>query len=82
MDGDDTRDTDDFADDFKTSLKSRKAFQSQLNDQSVPPPVKNLQFVANIVMLIFIALSIIEYSIVKSDLTDIATNFQAVQNRY
>jgi len=54
--------------DFRSSLKSRKAFQTQLNDKTVPGPVRNLQYVANIVMLIFIALSIIEYSIVRSSL--------------
>lgn len=32
----------DEGDGFKSSLKSRKAFQTQLNDRSVPPPVKNL----------------------------------------
>jgi hypothetical protein len=58
----------DESDGFKSSLKSRKAFQSQLNDRTVPTPVKNLQYTANIVLLIFITLSIIEYSVVKSDL--------------
>jgi hypothetical protein len=53
---------------FKSTLKSRKAFQNQLNDRAVPGPVRNLQYTANVVMLVFIILSIIEYSIVKSDL--------------
>jgi hypothetical protein len=53
-----------------------------LNDRSVPAPVKNLQYTANIVLLIFIVLSIIEYSVVKSDLQSIGTNYQAIQNRF
>lgn len=38
---DNDREEDD-GDDFKSSLKSRKAFQSQLNDKAVPIPVRNL----------------------------------------
>ena len=49
-----------------------------MNDKSVPAPVKNLQYTANLILLIFITLSIIEYSIVKSDLGDIGTNFEAI----
>lgn len=40
--------------------------------------MRNLQYTANIVLLIFIILSIVEYSVVRSDLTDIGTNYQAI----
>ena len=67
---------------FKSSLKSRRLFASQINERAVPTSVKYLQYTANVVMLGFIILSIIEYSTAKSELTDIGTNYHAIQNRY
>eukprot|EP00347_Sterkiella_histriomuscorum_P005463 403356519 len=67
---------------FKNSLKSRKAFQSQLNDKGVLPAVKNIQYSANFVLLIFIALVIIEYVTVRNQFTTIQLNFQAIQKTY
>ena len=66
----------------KAFLKSRKLFAAQINERAVPTSVKYLQYTANVVMLGFIILSIIEYTTAKSELEDISTNFQAIQNRF
>lgn len=63
---------------FKSTMKSRKLFESQLNERAVPSSVKYLTYTANIVMLGFIVLSIIEYTTAKEELLDIGTNFRAI----
>jgi hypothetical protein len=59
-------------------MKSRKVFESQLNERVVPSSVRYLQYTANVVMIGFIILSIIEYITARSELQDIATNYQAI----
>lgn len=63
--------------DFKIT-GSRNAYIAQLNDKSVPRSVRNLQYTMNILILVFIILAIVEYSIVRSDLQTIGTNYEAV----
>lgn len=60
---------------YKSSMKSRRVFESQLNERTVPSSVKYLQYTANVVMIGFIILSIIEYITAKQELQDIGTNF-------
>ena len=67
---------------LKNSLKSRRAFQNTLNDKSAPGPVRKLQIIANFILFFFIALAIIENSIVRNEYNSLASSFIVIQKSY
>lgn len=61
--GDSERDRNKNNDSMKNTIKSRKAFQMAINDKAVPPAIKRLSRIANVILLVLLALAISDYSI-------------------
>jgi hypothetical protein len=63
---------------IKNTIKSRKAFQMALTDTTMPPAIKRLSGLANVLMICLIALAVIDYSTVFKQLKDTITNYKVI----
>lgn len=73
--GDSERDRNKNNDSMKNTIKSRKAFQMAINDKAVPPAIKRLSRIANVILLVLLALAISDYSINYAQIQSTITNF-------
>ena len=67
---------------LKNNLKSRKTFQMAINDKTVPPSIKRLSYVANVVLLSLIGMAIAEYVLTYDMFANIRTNFEMIEASY
>lgn len=79
---DDDGDRDKGKGDIKNSIKSRKAFQMAINDKSVPPAIKRLSRIANVILLSLMALAIADYSIHYTQLKSTIVNYEVIGRSY
>jgi hypothetical protein len=67
---------------FRNSIKSRKAFSMAINDKSMPSSILRLSRIANFVLICLIALAVSDYSIVYQQIQDTILNFEVIENSY
>lgn len=53
-----------------------------INDKSVPPAIKRLSRIANVLLLALLALAIADYSIHYTQLKDTMVNYDVIGNSY
>ena len=70
------------AEQFKSSIKSKKAFSLAINDKTMPSSIKHLSNSANIILVILIVLAIAEYTIIYQHLTEARNNFTLIEKSY
>ena len=75
----DTSDKSGEADSLKASIKSQKAFSMAINDKTMPPAIKRLSTMAQIIIACLIAIAISEYAIIYKQFSDTKQNFLLIQ---
>ena len=70
------------SDSLKASIKSKKAFSMAINDKTMPPAIKRLSTMAQVIILCLIAIAISEYAVIYSQISDTKQNFILIQNSY
>jgi hypothetical protein len=63
------------SDGLKASIKSKKAFSMAINDKTMPPAIKRLSTLAQVVLGCLIAIAITEYAIIYKQYSDTKQNF-------
>lgn len=63
---------------FNTTFKSRKALNQVINDRRPPKSIRNLKWVANILVLALIVLAAIDYFLTVKEFNDIRDNLNLI----
>jgi hypothetical protein len=69
-------------DSLKASIKSKKAFSMAINDKTMPPAIRKLSSMAQVILCILMVIAIVEYAVIYQQFSDTKANFNIMQKAF